>query len=225
MRILVKISILVFLLLSCESKNVNIISSYSNGQIKEQLIKGLDTIPKNYDLKQIFYSDGKLKCQGSKYKSKREGSWKCYHKNGELKWSSTFKDGEEHGTVECYYENGTWKKTNVKHGILEGKTIEYNYDSMVNEFYYVEGEYVNGKETGKWINKYENHSIMGFTNYVSGVREGDFEQFHKNGKISVKGRFENDEIQDSLYIYDDSSELERIELFDNGKLIRTIKMR
>jgi antitoxin component YwqK of YwqJK toxin-antitoxin module len=224
MRKFIALAFLIVNLYSCKTESVEIESRYDNGQIKEQLITGLDSLPNGYVLKQIYYNEGILKCQGTKVNDSREGKWNCYYKNGELEWSATYKNGREHGLTKCYYPNGTWKKSNVANGQFEGQSTEYNYDSLTQEHYFVEGQYRNGLEHGLWISKYMNGKLMSKTNYINGSKEGQFEQFHKNGNISVKGQFRNNELHDSILVFNDKSEIVRIELFDKGKIYKEIKM-
>ena len=63
------IVVIITFLISCKSESIRILSKYDSGQIKEQIIGGIDSIPEGYKLKQIFYKDGSLKCQGTVLKN------------------------------------------------------------------------------------------------------------------------------------------------------------
>lgn len=212
-------------LISCRSETINVLSTYDNGQVKEQLISGIDTVPKGYELKQIFHNDGTLKCQGTKLNDQRDGRWNCYSENGELEWTANYSQGTENGLTECFYSNGTWKKTNLVNGTYEGSTTEYNFDSLENTYFFVYGQYENNLEHGLWISKSADDKPRYIRVYKNGLKQGNFKQFHKNGTPSMVGKFLNDQLQDSILIYNDESKLVRIEIYDNGKIINEQKMK
>jgi antitoxin component YwqK of YwqJK toxin-antitoxin module len=71
----------------------------------------------------VYYSDGKLKAQGTLIKGKKAGVWTSYYPNGAM-WSRTaYFDGLATGASVTYYKNGS---------------VQYT------------GDYVKGKRAGKW---------------------------------------------------------------------------
>ena len=225
MKIVLKISIIIFLIYSCKNEKTEIISKYENGQVQEQIIKGIDTLPNGYILKQIFHENGNLKCQGCKSNKLREGKWNCYYKNGEIEWTGNYSEGKENGFIECFYKDGTWKKSTIKNDIPHGKITEMTYDSTNNIFFIVNGQYMDGKEEGTWTYKDTNNLILMKVNYNDGLKNGLYYQFHENGSKSIIGNYTDGHLNDTTKIYDNMSNLVSIEVYKMGELIKKQKLR
>ena len=225
MKLIFKISFAILFFFSCKTEKTEIISKYDNGQVKEQIIKGIDTLPKDYVLKQIFHENGNLKCQGYKSNEIREGKWTCFYKNGEIEWIGTYSNGMENGLIECYYKDGTWKKSFVKNNIPHGKITEMNYGSANSVFFIVNGQYIDGKEEGIWIYKDTSNLKLMEINFENGMKNGLYYQFHKNGLKSIIGYYAEGQLNDTTKLYDENENLVSIEIYEMGELIKKQKMR
>lgn len=136
------------------------------------------------------------------------GEWRRYFDNGKIsnidRYSNGLKVGEQieysiigrtigiynynskgelHGDYYCYsdesemydqYVNGArnGKKTLIKNGIV-----------------IFECDYLNGKENGHSLEKWENGNIKREMYWENGKRHGAYEEFHNNGKIFMKGQY------------------------------------
>jgi antitoxin component YwqK of YwqJK toxin-antitoxin module len=225
MKIVLKISLIILLFYSCKTEKTEIISKYDNGQVRELIIKGIDTLPNGYVQKQIFHDNGNLKCQGCKSNELREGKWICYYKNGEMEWTGNYSEGKENGLIECFYKDGTWKKSSVKNDIPNGKFTEMTYDSTNGLFYIVNGQYTNGKEEGNWTYNDTNNLQLMEINYENGMKNGLYYQFHENGSKSMIGNYTGDQLNDTIKIYDNKNNLVSLEVYEMGELIKKQKMR
>ncbi|GIV42517.1 MAG: hypothetical protein KatS3mg034_1827 [Vicingaceae bacterium] len=70
-----------------------------------------------------------------------------YYSNGKIKLEGTYKNGKMHGKWKVYYENGmVWSEGEYVDGLREGYSKVY-YPSGKLQF---EGEYKKGQRTGTW---------------------------------------------------------------------------
>ena len=53
-----------------------------------------------------YYSNGKLKMEGSTVNGKAHGLWRYYHENGFVWSEGKFRHGKRHGNSLVYHENG-----------------------------------------------------------------------------------------------------------------------
>ena len=151
----------------------------SIGKIVNQEQAVYKKVIKDYNLEQsiyqynIFYKSDKIKEQGNcldKYCLKKTGLVIDYYENGNNKEVVRYEDNQKLGKVDYWYENGTLMEQgefflddkNTKYRITnfwnknETKTIENGtgFYSSKDEFYSVEGHYVNGNKSGIWNGKH-----------------------------------------------------------------------
>lgn len=221
----------ILLIASCKKEQEIILSKYGNGQIHKKISYELPITKDSVGIKTMFFENGKLNCMGEYRNGQRHGKWICYNRNGAIKWDTNYNSGKEDGEVYCKYENGTWKKLTSENGVKIGKTIEYNYDSTNNHFYYIYGQYENDLETGIWIWKDTNQQIIKEINYERGVNVGYFAFYYPNGNVKMKGygfkREDEDFIvmKDTLFHYNEieNGTIDSLEIFKEGRLQKTIK--
>lgn len=56
-----------------------------------------------------------------------------------------------------------------------------------------EGEFVDGKEEGKWLTYYPDGNVSSYLEYKAGKMEGIYKEFDKYGNVEVSGNFVNNE--------------------------------
>lgn len=225
------IILVAIIFISCQDKNEIILSKHENGQTHELLTLNRPITKDSIGVKTIFFETGELQCEGGYKKGRRDGEWICYHRNKKVKWKGTYKKGEENGNIYCQYEDGSWKKLRSENGKREGQTIEYNFDSTRNQFFYTYGRYENDLETGLWIWKDTTEQTMKEINYEEGVNIGYFAFYYPNGNIKTKGQGfregENDYIsmKDTLYFYNENEneKIDSMEIYEGGRLKKTIR--
>jgi antitoxin component YwqK of YwqJK toxin-antitoxin module len=189
-----------------------------------------------------WYDNGKQSAEWEMRNGKGEGYVQCWYEDGKLKKTAFVDNDLENGLVRTCSENGNWKSEGYvlndkrngpwvnlrkdgqwnirtyKYDMLEGPTIEYNIDSTGN--FFVIGQYENDKESGLW-KWYDNDTILyQAIMYGNGFYNGEFMDYYKNGKISVKGVYKNNEYEGAVYSYDESGKLLQIDKYANGKLIK-----
>ncbi|MCB0761425.1 MAG: hypothetical protein KDC12_07890 [Flavobacteriales bacterium] len=115
--------ILLVALVSCTPKVIEKTTKvYPGGQ--PESIMYFNEGDSNPFAQKVFYSDGKMKIEGSFENGKRQGVWTSYYQNGQI-W-----------TINVYDQD-----TN------HGEYIMYNSDGTVK----LKGQYDHGEETGTWI--------------------------------------------------------------------------
>jgi len=140
--------------------------------------------------KEYYVDTRKLKAEGNYKNSKRLGLWKFYHKNGRLEQTGYFnKRGNYDGTWTWYYESGNLlREESYLNGVPDGLSTEYlDNDSLT---IIIQGEYIEGYETGFWFYELTDHREEG--NYVDGLRDGLWKYFYPDGRKSFEGRFVED---------------------------------
>lgn len=160
-------------------------------------------------------------------KGKKHGVWKgFYEESKRQRYEGTFEHGKEIGVF--YYYDDTKAKAVIATRTFSSKdnsayTVFYNQKNsvvsegkVVNKLY--EGEwkyyhkdskvvmtlenYKNGKLNGLRTVYYPNAKIADITNYVNGVKEGNYKKYAESGVILEDSNYKNGEY-DGLAIYKD----------------------
>ena len=97
-----------------------------------------------------------------------------YHENGNIKIEKQVNnEGKSHGITKIYHDNGQLQ---------------------------VQLEYSNGKQNdGEIISFHDNGTKARCVNIIDGKYEGDFFEWHKNGFMSRKGIYENDQVIQEVF--------------------------
>lgn len=109
---------------------------------------------------------------------------KEYHENGNLKEEGEVNsEGVRHGLTKLYHENGQLR---------------------------IQVEFTNGKQNdGEIISFHDNGNKARCVNLSDGNYEGHFIEWHKNGVISRKGVYENDEIVEEQLWDEDKNPIDK----------------
>ena len=109
---------------------------------------------------------------------------KEYHENGNLKGETELNsEGIRHGITKIYHENGQLQ---------------------------IQVEFTNGKQNnGEIISFHDNGNKARCVNLLDENYEGDFIEWHKNGVISRKGVYENDEIVEEQLWDEDNNPIDK----------------
>ena len=138
----------------------------------------------------------------------RIGQWNNYFETGELRSSGMYVNDRQHGEWHFYSQNGHKEQTgNINNGIFEGEwrwffpsgnvfreemyirgrrhglCVQYSDSASV----VVKGEYIENERDGFWIEHVGDIREEG--NYSTGLKEGVWKSFHKDGQIYHTGNF------------------------------------
>lgn len=147
------------------------------------------------------------------------------------------KEGEPFtGCVEVYEGNEVVFKFLVKDGYMEGEFEEFENGKLLRKgnhlrnqlfgelvTYYPNGSVYkrqicdsNGLINGVSLEYFENGNIRSETTYNHGKKDGVFKNYHKNGQLSDRGRYQNDMVSDTLFGYFDNGSLRSISFLEQG---------
>lgn len=150
-----------------------------------------------------YYKSGKLKYTGTLWKGFRIKRWKSWHENGNLESDGEFsKKGEEEGEWKYYHKNGKIRNiANYKNGKLVGLVKNFNEEGKLYSTTYYEKD----SNLTKWQFFYE-----------------DEKSIEKEGKAydmgyEVEKRWE---IIGEWKYYKKDGELEKIETYENGEIVK-----
>jgi antitoxin component YwqK of YwqJK toxin-antitoxin module len=140
---------------------------------------------------------------------KRVGLFKFYHQNGKLKAAMLFSKNGTFARAEMYYEDGTL--------IAKGNYVNEKKDSVWT--YY--GGSKNVRKTESWkMGKLHGETVVyfepqvGMTSippfqtlmYKDSIPHGEVKEFYLNGKVKMKGRYLDGNLEGDVYYY-----------YENGK--------
>lgn len=127
--------------------------------------------------------------------------------------------------------SGTYKDEQLSkpHGkfTFYGSIADYNYQNFSNfknpntdRYITQEGQYVDGKEEGRWTDYFPDGKVMGYRTYEKGNLEGKIEFFNYRGRRMFLGQYENG-LKTGTW-YDVKRKVK--EVFNNGQLVSTAKL-
>ena len=140
---------------------------------------------------------------------------KQLYENGQIWEHTKFQNNQKNGPMITYYENGTIKATyNYVNDKIEGEVVHYHDNGVINhKSYYLNGwmerrnleEFYDNGQLARSINWYTDPNRNGFekkfypngelkyvANYINGLIEGEFFEYHDNGQVKIAGHYVND---------------------------------
>jgi len=142
----------------------------------------------------FFHTSGELMAEGIYLKEKKHGKWKYYDEEGDISIQEMYKDGKRNGPSRVYYKNGEISRDcNYKEDVMHGQCTDY-FQGGKKKF---EGSYVDGNLDGKVVH----YNPTGLP-----WQSGQYKAAIKDGK---------------WLIFNEKAELEAIEVYELGKLLRT----
>ena len=123
---------------------------------------------------------------------KKVKDWKTYHENGALE------------TETPYYENvinGTLNEFDNKKNLVKSTAFQFN------------------RQSGPVITYYGNGEKQTETNYVNGQKSGRHYEYRENGSVKVKGNHLYDVRQGTWQYFDTQGKITKTETYSRGQLI------
>lgn len=162
----------------------------------------------------MFFSIENINAQNNTIdkSGRRQGKWVGYHDNGAIRYTGQFKDDAPVGEFAYYTpegkiiakgkylgkkKDGEWKYFSDKdgslilaedyqNGVLNGKTVVYIPETkIVSE----ETNYVDGMKQGQYLKYYDNGALMVKANYKNDKLDGDYVYYYSNGIVKEEGSF------------------------------------
>ena len=171
----------------------------------------------------FYRSSGALKKMRTYSKGKAFGPEKMYHDNDLLEQVvNVNKDEKYDGEVKRYHYNGNLDhKANYTNGELNGKyQVFHQNEGTLSE----EGEFKEGKRTGKRIKYFEDGKSVQQVedSYKEGKFSGNYTVYFENGKISEKGTYVNDFIEGDYILNDTNGRMYAKYVYEKGTIKKMI---
>lgn len=163
---------------------------YKDGSLQARIDHGKS----GTDRAEIFYPEkGGLMANGNYVNRERDSTWRFFDAEGNLKAEETYRKGVKHGISRIYFEDGS----------LSEKVT-----------------YAEGVKHGEWEQYYPNGNLKLKATVREGVSyEGEFTNFHPNGKPMLKGKYTDGKRESSWYTYKESGAVEVIHVYREGKVV------
>lgn len=183
---------------ACEKKEKSIVDTYvqmvwNNGN-PNVVFEYLDK-KRNHFIKKKYFENGILAISEEYDHNILNGKTCTFYIDGKKQIEVNYQDGVRHGEALNWYESGTLKEK-----------VEYKKGKLLS----FEKFYENGQSQGK-------------VSIVDGALNGESVYFYENGSVYKKGHWKNDLRHGHWMTFDENSNLEYTEIYENGKFISVLK--
>ncbi len=197
-----------------------------------------------------YYANAKLGEETNFNHGVKHGVWQKFFDNGKPWLEANYVNGNLDGPFRIHTEKGR-PKTQGRYslGLRTGTWLIFNENGSVR----TQDSYVNGVlkkqkfENGEFREFYDNEIPKSIYTYRKGVRSGEFKEFYEAGEwlqrkvpgkmggpdeieeqlvgtqIRMKGWYHEDRLNGKLHHYLPDGSIDRIEVWEEGKLISTIE--
>ena len=191
------------------NNNKTVVMTYVNGYLQGKYIK--------------YYSGGDIEIQGEYLKGQKHGKWETFKSDGVIKLTEVFEKDALTKKITYYTDGSVDRERNYKNGKEHGIDKQYTFEGTLKS----EKNYVNGKQVGPQLQFYSSNAgnYIQKSNYNErGQLDGAFtETYEDNGAVKLKGQYK-DGRKIGKWVYGYSHSLYKEEIYENGKLIETIKL-
>ncbi|CAN5250946.1 hypothetical protein BH23BAC1_BH23BAC1_44260 [soil metagenome] len=144
---------------------------------------------------------------------------KKYFENGILALSEDYEQHVLNGKISTFYIDGKKQlEVNYQNGLRNGKALNWYESGSLKE----EAEYDKGKLIS-FEKFYENGQSQGKVSIEDGALNGESIYFYENGSVYRKGYWKNELKHGNWMTYDENSNLEYTEVYENGNFIKALK--
>ncbi len=166
---------------------------------------------KRTGIQRYFYEDNNIKIEGYWENGKEIGILKEYYQDGSLKKESNWTDGIINGITTEYYATGEVKITkNFENGVLDKNSV----------IYYALDD--NNNNANNNNNENNNNNNNNENNYDTFTGTGYNKFFNEDHQVIKEGDFKDGILRDGKkYFYNETGELVRIDIYEEGKVVRT----
>ncbi|WP_248724713.1 tetratricopeptide repeat protein [Seonamhaeicola sp. ML3] len=185
-----------------------------------------------------YYNNGEIESISSYRNDSLTGYYAAYHLNGQLKRQGWNKNGSSVGEWRSYYIDGTLEEINFYHkddlhGYQETFSVDgklksrylYKYGKVLSETYFnKDGEamgtcnYAPEASQYNLVYNYENGKPEMTIPYVNGVKHGTFIAYDYYGNISLKGDYNNGEMNGEWIWYYENGKKDIVKNYRDGNL-------
>lgn len=152
----------------------------------------------------------------------QEGNCIFYFENGQKNWDENWKKGKLDGNYIAYFENGKEKAKGIyKKDRKVGEWIYYDENGSktgIEKYKGWKGDVYNDDCEATY---FKNDKIIRSGNFVKGKEEGRWKYFYGNGNLQYESSFVNGLREGEQLSYNENGKLIETEQYKNGKLIST----
>ena len=135
-----------------------------------------------------WFQNGRKRSEGSFLNNQRHGTWTMYDKDGPRLESGPYEADQRQGKWTEFFMNGvTWRTVDYVDDIRQGegpaKCRSYPGDWVVDHRMREEGCMIGRRREGVWSGYYPDGAVQWRAEYVSGVLEGRYVEYHKTGEV------------------------------------------
>jgi antitoxin component YwqK of YwqJK toxin-antitoxin module len=141
----------------------------------------------------------------SVFEGKLQGKYFEYHPNGSQKIVCNYKNGDLNGQWSSYYDNDQLsEEVFYQEGLMQGKRTAYWRNGNIKE----QNQFSRGAIVGVSEFYHSNGNLRKIISFdANGNRDGDWMDYHPNGKIKQKISYQSGKIIDSLVRYNLEGEI------------------
>lgn len=163
-----------------------------------------------------YYEDGKLKAVVNYKKGELSGIFKQYFENGQLKVIGNYANGKQTGEWKVYYDSGELSQI-ISFSVQGKQNTEFKALYKSGKPKQI-GLLLNNEQEGEWKTFHDNDSssVASKTTYIKGKQEGNYNEFHENGKIGCKGQYKDGKKVGKWTYYFSSGQVSNEGMFKDG---------
>lgn len=207
---------------------------YERGDVVAEGI--IDEFGKEQGPWKFLYPDKSIKAEGNYKNGKREGLWKFYYKGKKIQQEGNYRNGMPDGEWKWYYPSGNILREEMyAEGKEEGLSKEYNEEGKViaegeyssglkdgewkiqNGGYSARGKFIDGRETGVWIQVFPNGKKAFEGEFTDGVENGTHKFFYNSGRIREERNYKQGLPDGTWRIFDETGELILTTFYQGGE--------
>jgi antitoxin component YwqK of YwqJK toxin-antitoxin module len=165
-----------------------------------------------------FYSDGKIRAEGTYSDNRKTGQWKFYNASSKVEQTGSYNNGRPDGLWTWYYDNGAvLREEEYYQGQRDGLFTEYSENGDI----LTTGQYSDGEKNGDW--KFKSGDFTEEGKYILGLKDGQWKSYYENGKLKSKGTYvQGNPDRQHLYYYE-SGKIKEEQFYQMGIRQKTWK--
>ena len=207
---------------------------YEKGEIIAEGI--IDEFGKEQGPWKFLYPDKSIKAEGNYKDGKRIGRWKFYYKGKILEQEGVYKNGLPEGDWKWYYRSGSvLREETYEAGKEEGLSKEFSESGsliaegeysgglkdgtwkITNGGYHAVGKYIDGRETGVWVQTFPNGKKAFEGEFADGLPNGNHRFYFSTGRIREERSYKQGLPDGTWKIFDETGELVLTTVYQGGE--------
>ncbi|MEZ4887552.1 MAG: hypothetical protein R3E32_22660 [Chitinophagales bacterium] len=170
----------------------------------------------------IYDKAGQLSQTGSMLNKQKTGVWREFSPNGSVSQMTAYQNNEKNGADYIFDEKGGIKEeANYEKGLLSGQKITYVLVGKGKNHTYrplIEESYKAGKLDGEFTQYHKNGKTQEVSNYRNGVKHGASKWYYETGNILSDFEYNNGALEGKSNTYHNNGKVKTASNYKNSKL-------